>query len=178
MNNIDINSIIPSSSIFFDFDKTDTEGGMQTKDKMVWINEKPRDIEVLDKFLRSKFKLNFNSKYVYSLFLPPTGKDKTLTLPKPNQKFTHRVVISSITESPSISIGPRSHKLQFKANEAYLLTKPFSTMIELSFDNSPRLIIPAKKGFREKRITKKIDKRFIIVLDYYDGGETIEDDSK
>ena len=92
---------------------------------------------------------------------------KSLNLPKPNEKFTHRVVISSITESPSLCMGPRSHKIQFKANEAYLLTKPFSTMIELSFDNSPRLVIPARKGFRERRITKKVDKRHIIVLDYY-----------
>jgi len=168
MNNIDINSVIPSSSVFFDFDKLDKDGGIETKDKLVWLeDDKPRDIEVLDKFLRSKFKLSFEQKFVYSLFLPPTGKDKTLNLPKPNEKFTHRVVISSITESPSLCIGPRSHKIQFKSNEAYLLTKPFSTMIELSFDNSPRLVIPARKGFREKRITKKVDKRHIIVLDYY-----------
>ena len=167
MNNIDINSVIPSSSVFFDFDKMDKDGGIETKDRLVWLDDKPRDIEVLDKFLRSKFKLSFEQKFAYSLFLPPTCKDKSLNLPKPNEKFTHRIVISSITESPSLSMGPRSHKIQFKANEAYLLTKPFSTMIELSFDNSPRLVIPARKGFRERRITKKVDKRHIIVLDYY-----------
>ena len=145
MNNIDINSIIPSSSVFFDFDKTDKDGGIETRDKLVWLEDKPRDIEVLDKFLRSKFKLSFEQKFTYSLFLPPTGKDKSLNLPKPNEKFTHRVVISSITESPSLCMGPRSHKIQFKANEAYLLTKPFSTMIELSFDNNPRLVIQHEK---------------------------------
>ena len=168
MNNIDISNIMPSSSVFFDFDKTEKGGGIETKDKLVWLDDdKPRDIVMLDKFLRSKFKLSFEQKCVYSLFLPPTGKDKTLNLPKPNEKFTHRVVISSITESPSLCMGPRSHKIQFKANEAYLLTKPFSTMVELSFDNNPKLVIPARKGFREKRLIKKVNKRHIIVLDYY-----------
>ena len=68
MNNIDINSVIPSSSVFFDFDKMDKDGGIETKDRLVWLDDKPRDIEVLDKFLRSKFKLSFEQKFAYSLF--------------------------------------------------------------------------------------------------------------
>ena len=51
-------------------------------------------------------------------------------------------------------------------NEAYNISHPINAMMSFEFDNSKTLILPAKKGFRQRKFTKKVENRYIMMLDY------------
>jgi len=169
LRNMSISSMLPSLSLFFDINKikSDTTGSINPEqDRLVWLKDKPQHINVLDTFLRSKFNIPVQSKMVFSLYLPPTGKEKTIFIKKSSHKLISRVLISTIGESPEINIGRKTEKLKMKANEAYNIPYPVNGMMTIEFDNSRTLIIPARKGFRQQKMTKKIENRYIIMLDY------------
>ena len=169
LRNMSISSMLPSLSLFFDINKikSDTTGSINPEqDRLVWLKDKPQHINVLDTFLRSKFNIPVQSKMVFSLYLPPTGKEKTIFIKKSSHKLISRVLISTIGESPEINVGRKTEKMKMKANEAYNIPYPVNGMMTIEFDNSRTLIIPARKGFRQQKMTKKIENRYIIMLDY------------
>ena len=78
-----------------------------------------------------------------------------------------RVLISTIGESPEIEfMGRKSEVLRMKANEAYNIPFPINGMSDITFDNSRTQIIPPRKGFRQQRLTKKVENRYILMFDY------------
>lgn len=169
LRNMNISSLLPSLSLFFDINKikSDTTGSINPEqDRLVWLKDKPQHINVLDTFIRSKFNIPVQSKMVFSLYLPPTGKEKTIFIKKSSHKLISRVLISTIGESPEINIGRKTEKLKMKANDAYNIPYPVNGMMTIEFDNSRTLIIPARKGFRQQKMSKKIENRYIIMLDY------------
>jgi hypothetical protein len=169
LRNMSVSSMFPSVSLFFDINKImeDRTGSIQPEpQRLVWLKDKPRHIDVLDKFIRSKFEIPLSSKMVFSLYLPPTGKDKSLFIKKSQHKLISRVFISTIAESPEIVIGRKTEKMKMKTNEAYNIPYPVNSMMTIDFDNSRTLIIPARKGFRQQKMTKKIENRYIMMLDY------------
>jgi len=164
-----ISSLLPSVSLFFDINdiKGCTDGSIQPdENRIVWLKEKTKYINSIDTFLRSKFNIPSQSKMVFSLYLPPNGKDKTLVIKKSSHKLISRVIVSTISESPDISLGHRDEKLKMRPNEAYNVPYPVNGMMEIKFDNSRTLIIPARKGFRQQKLTKKVENRYIMMLDY------------
>lgn len=169
LRNMSVSSMFPSVSLFFDINKImeDRTGSIQPEpQRLVWLKDKPQHIDVLDKFIRSKFEIPLSSKMVFSLYLPPTGKDKSLFIKKSQHKLISRVFISTIAESPEIVIGRKTEKMKMKTNEAYNIPYPVNSMMTIDFDNSRTLIIPARKGFRQQKMTKKIENRYIMMLDY------------
>jgi len=169
LRNMSVSSMFPSVSLFFDINKImeDRTGSIQPEpQRLVWLKDKSQHIDILDKFIRSKFEIPLSSKMVFSLYLPPTGKDKSLFIKKSQHKLISRVFISTIAESPEIVIGRKTEKMKMKTNEAYNIPYPVNSMMTIDFDNSRTLIIPARKGFRQQKMTKKIENRYIMMLDY------------
>ena len=101
LRNMSVSSMFPSVSLFFDINKImeDRTGSIQPEpQRLVWLKDKPRHIDVLDKFIRSKFEIPLSSKMVFSLYLPPTGKDKSLFIKKSQHKLISRVFISTLID--------------------------------------------------------------------------------
>lgn len=169
LRNISISSMIPSVSLFFDINKLkeDQTGSIKPEeDRLVWLKDKPSQIDNLDKFIRGKFNIPQNSRMVCSLYLPPENNKSTLFIDKTKHKLVSRVMISTIGESPEIVLGRKTEKLRMKSNEAYNIPYPLNSLMTVEFNNSKTLIIPARKGFRQQKMTKKVENRYIILLDY------------
>ena len=169
LRNMSISSLLPSISLYFDINKIkeNRTGSIEPyTDRLVWLKDKTDSINVLDTFLRSKFNIPIQSKMVFSLYLPPSTKDKTLKIEKSKHKLISRILISTISESPEIVLGQKREKLKMKTNEAYNIPYPVNSMMSIEFDNSRTLIIPARKGFRQQKMTKKVENRHIMMFDY------------
>lgn len=161
--------MFPSLSLYFDIDKIKGDISNSIKPepgRLVWLKSKNSHIDALDKYMREKFQIPAESRMVFSLYLPPSGKDKTLFIKKSQHKLVSRVLVSTIAESPEIVIGRKTEKMKMKQNEAYNIPYPASAMMTIEFDNSRTLIIPARKGFRQLKMTKKVENRYIMMMDY------------
>ena len=161
--------MFPSLSLYFDIDKIKGDISNSIKPepgRRVWLKSKNSHIDALDKYMREKFQIPAESRMVFSLYLPPSGKDKTLFIKKSQHKLVSRVLVSTIAESPEIVIGRKTEKMKMKQNEAYNIPYPASAMMTIEFDNSRTLIIPARKGFRQLKMTKKVENRYIMMMDY------------
>ena len=166
--NLSISSMIPSTSLFFDINniKKLSEASIEPNPgRLVWMKSKPPEIIALDKFIRRKFELPTKSKMIFNLYRPPTTK-KNILIEKPKHKLTARIILSTIPESPEITVMGRTEKMKMKKDEAYIISEPVAHMITFDFDSSRTLIIPARKGFRQQRMTKKVENRYIMVFDY------------
>jgi len=169
LRNISISSLLPPISLFFDINKikSETEGSIKPeKDRLVWLKDKTQTINNMDTYIRSKFNIPQQSKMVFSLYLPPSAKDKYFNIKKSQHKLISRVIVSTIGESPEINMGHKTEKLKMKSGEAYNIPYPINSMMSIEFDNSRTLIIPARKGFRQQKMTKKIENRYIMMFDY------------
>ena len=121
----------------------------------------------MDESIRKAFDVPKEFKMVFRLYKPPEGSNPEPILSKPSRKMGQRVVISTIPESPSINLGHgKTQVFKMKAGEAYSIPYPINNMITVEFDNNRTLIIPARKGFRQQRRTKRVDKRYIMIFDY------------
>ena len=56
--------------------------------------------------------------------------------------------------------------MKMKTNEAYNIPYPVNSMMTIEFDNSKTLIVPARKGFRQQRMTKRVENRYVMMFDY------------
>jgi len=169
LRNMSISSMLPSLSLYFDIDKIKGDISNSIKPepgRLVWLKSKNSHIDALDKYMREKFQIPAESRMVFSLYLPPSGKDKTLFIKKSQHKLVSRVLVSTIAESPEIVIGRKTEKMKMKQNEAYNIPYPASAMMTIEFDNSRTLVIPARKGFRQMKMTKKVENRYIMMMDY------------
>lgn len=167
--NMSIASLLPSITVYLDIKKikSDLTGSINPdKHRLVWLKDKPHPIELLDSYLRKNFNIPDKSKMVFSLYLPPDPKDKSLNIKKTPHKLISRVLISTISESPEIVVGNKTEKLKMKSGEAYNITFPVNNMMNITFDNSRTLIIPARKGFRQQKMSKKVENRYILMFDY------------
>lgn len=168
--NMSVTGMLPSISLFFDIEKfKDTSGSINPDaDRYVWIaQDKPSHIVSLDKFLRAKFTIPEKSKMVFTLYTPPSTKDKHVYIKKSPHKLVSRVLISTIGESPEMEfMGRKTETLRMKANEAYNIPFPINGMTNITFDNSRSQIIPPRKGFRQQKLTKRVEKRYIMMFDY------------
>ena len=169
LRNMKISSLIPSTSLFFDIDKIKKirEDSIEPEPgRLVWMKNKPQEIAILDRFIRRKFEIPIKCKMVFSLYLPPTSKGGNLVIEKSKHKLISRVVVSTIAESPEITVMGKKETMKLKRDEAYIIGDPVATMLTMNFDNSRTLIIPARKGFRQQRLTKRVENRYIMLFDY------------
>ena len=75
--------------------------------------------------------------------------------------------MSTIGESPTIELmGKKSEKMKMVNGEAYSISFPVNGMTEVTFDNKRSFVVPPRKGFRQQRMTKKIENRYILMFDY------------
>lgn len=162
--------MFPTTTVFYDIEKLKllNEGCIESPPgRLVWFKDKPDLISGMDKGIRKAFKIEDKFKMVFTLYKPPQDGVKEPELTKSSKKLIQRVVLSTIHESPKLNLG-HSKTQQFKMTrgEAYSIPFPINKMISIQFDDSPTLIIPAKKGFRQQRRPKRVEKRYIMVFDY------------
>ena len=172
LKNIKIGDHLESISLFLDIDEfmKDKENSIYVanNNKLSWIKEeKSTYIDNMDSLFRKKLKIPDNYPLYVNVFYPPEShKDKPVEIKNTHLNISHRILISTIPESPCLTVKNKKETIRFKNNEAYIFPFPISKMINLEFDNKRTLIIPAKKGFRQLKMTKKIEKRYIIQFDY------------
>ena len=78
----------------------------------------------------------------------------------------NRVVISSIDETPEITVTGASEKINMSNWTAYMTPPMSSTHMSIEFDNSNIMTTIARKGHRAQRKVRQLENRFIIVIDY------------
>jgi len=156
--------------MYYDVDniKELKEGSFEAEPrKLVWIKEKPSSIVAMDTHLRKTFEIPDDGMMVFTLYQPPEKGDTNVVIKKPKQRLFSRVLFTTITESPQVSIMNRKNEtMKMKSGEAYSVPHPVNNMVEFEFDNKRTLIIPARKGFRQQRMTKKVENRYILMFDY------------
>ena len=141
--------------------------------KRLWVNGHfPEVMEVMERQLRKKFNIGDN-KVNICLYEPPeknsSGKyiEKFLNIKENKSNVMARFVLSSIHELCEVSFGnAHSDSIEFRPWVAYKTPDMIGGMLTYKFTNDRNLILPEKKGFRQVRKTKYIDKRYIIVFDY------------
>ena len=151
LRNMTISSLIPSTSLFFDIDKIKKlhEGCIEPEPgRLVWMKDKPPEIQTMDRYLRKKFEIPGKGKMVFSLYLPPTSGERNLIIEKAKHKLVARVIVSTIAESPEIIVMGKKETMKMKRDEAYIIGDPIAGMLSMNFDNNRTLIIPARKGFQ------------------------------
>jgi hypothetical protein len=165
-----ISDMFPTTSVYYDLDsvkKLDESKAIESPvGCLTWISEKPPVIMAMDKTLRRSFKVPDNSKMVFRLYKPPEFGFKEPMITKPGKKMSQRVLISTIAESPSIVFGNKTQLFKMKQGEAYSIPYPVNNMVNIQFDDKKTLIIPARKGFRQQKRTKRVEKRYIMIFDY------------
>ena len=169
LRNMTISSLFPSSTLFYDKDKIKNirKGSFESEPgRLVWLKDKPQEIRSIDTYLRKKFEIPGKGRMVFSLYLPPTSKGGNLVIEKAKHKLFVRIIVSTINESPEITVMGKKETMKMKPDEAYAIGDPITTMLNINFDNSRTLIIPARKGFRQQRLTKRVENRYIMVFDY------------
>lgn len=167
--NMMISDLFPSSAVYCDFEAIKKlEGGLESPPGcLTWLSEAPGVVNGMDKSIRKAFDIQEDFKMVFRLYKPPGPDSTEPVLTKPPRRMAQRVVISTIAESPCVNLGKGNRQgFKMKAGEAYAIPHPINSMITLEFDNNRTLIIPARKGFRQQRRTKRVEKRYIMVFDY------------
>ena len=169
--NTAISDMFPSSSVYYDLEALknldESDAVEAPQGRMTWLGAKPSMIQGMDKAIRKSFNIPEKFKMVFQLHKPPEHGLKEPVLSKPSRKMAQRVVISTIPESPELNLGTgRKQIFKMKGGEAYSIPYPVNTMITIEFDDKRTLIIPARKGFRQQRRTKRVEKRYIMVFDY------------
>ena len=170
LRNLSVTSLFPSSSLYYDIDKIKAlrEGSFEPEPRrLVWMKEKPASVVAMDTHIRKSFEIPAGGMMVFTLYQPPEKGDANVVLKKPKQRLFSRVLFTTIAESPQVSIMNRKNEtMRMKSGEAYSIPHPVNNMVEFEFDNKRTLIIPARKGFRQQRMTKKVENRYILVFDY------------
>ena len=157
------------SNDFIDNPKT----SIYSNGKRAWFQDhKPDVIKQIDSQLRKRFDIGDN-KVSVCLYYPPERdsnknfKEKKLIIKDGNQNVLSRVIVSTIGETTNISYGKMSgESIELKSWVAYKSPPMIGGMLTYTFDNSSSVVIPAKKGFRQVRKSKKIDSRHVLVFDY------------
>jgi hypothetical protein len=170
LRNLSVTSLFPSNALYYDVDtiKGLREGSFEAEPRrLVWIKEKPASVTAMDTHIRKTFEIPSGGMMVFTLYQPPEKGDSNVVLKKPKQRLFSRVLVTTIAESPQVSIMNRKNEtMKMKSAEAYSVPHPVNNMVEFEFDNKRTLIVPARKGFRQQRMTKKVENRYILVFDY------------
>ena len=142
--------------------------------KRAWFNGNlPAVLEQIDRQIRKRFGIKEDNKLIVVVHYPPEMNEKKKPLQKnliikenkPN--VMSRFLISTTHEVCDVTIGSsQPDTLEFKSWMAVKTPEMIGGMLSYNFNNDRTLIIPPKKGFRQVRKTKKIESRYVIVLDY------------
>ena len=166
-----ISDLFPCSSVYYDFDalqKLEATNAIESPEGCFsWLDDKPPLVASIDSSIRKTFSVPIESKMVFRLIKPPEFTKKEPVIPKPSRKVTQRVIISTIAESPVLDIGGgRTQIFKMKGGDAYSIPYPVNKMVSIQFDNKRTMVIPARKGFRQQKRTKRVEKRYIMLFDY------------
>lgn len=153
--------------------------------KRIWINGiLPESFEQMDRQLRKRFGIKDN-KVVVCVHYPPEKKedgkykDKFLSIRENKSNVMTRFILSTTQDLCEINLGnSQSDKAEFKSWVAYKTPDMIGGMLSYKFLNEKNLVLPERKGFRQVRKTKHLDKRYIIVFDYLISKDEVKELSK
>tara|TARA_R110000772_G_scaffold141475_3_gene251120 strand:- start:274 stop:960 length:687 start_codon:yes stop_codon:yes gene_type:complete len=142
--------------------------------KRCWINGNlPVTLQQIDRQIRKRFGIKDDNKLIALVHYPPEVDDskkpleKNLIIKENKPNVMSRFLISTTHEVCDVTIGSsQPDTLEFKSWVAIKTPEMIGGMLSYNFSNDKSLVIPAKKGFRQVRKSKKLDSRYIIVLDY------------
>ena len=150
------------------------ESSVYSSGKRAWFKgDLPTSLAQMDRQLRKRFKIGDDNKVVTVLHYPPFTDDsnkpyeKSLLIKENKPNVMSRFLISTTHEVCDVTIGSsQPDTLEFKSWVAIRTPEMIGGMLSYNFSNDKSLVIPAKKGFRQVRKSKKLDSRYIIVFDY------------
>ena len=172
LKNLKIGDHLDSISVFLDIEEfmKDKKNSffVANHNKRSWVGEeKSTYIDNMDSLFRSKLKIPSNYPLYVSVYYPPEShKSKPVEIKSSQLNISHRILISTIPESPTLTVKTIKEIIKFKNNEGYIFPYPVTKMLNFEFNNNRTLIIPARKGFRQLKMTKNIEKRYIVQFDY------------
>jgi len=145
----------------------ETHSGVFSKNKRAWFqeSEKPKIIKLINQQVMKHFEISDDATYVVCVHYPPESEKMTL-IKEQNPNIINRVVISSINETPTVSFGNSSEVIELSNWTAYLMPMLTSSMLNLEFSNDKIMKTQPKKGHRIQKKLKKLEDRYIIIIDY------------
>ena len=141
---------------------TEETQGIFSGNKRMWLhnNEKPKIISQIVEQVTKHFKISETHPRV-CMYYPGDVYIKEQSL-----NIMNRVIISSIDETPEVTVSGASDKINMSNWTAYMTPPMSSSLMTIEFDNSKVMTTIARKGHRAQRKVRKIENRFIIVIDY------------
>ena len=148
--------------------------------KRLWLGDgKPEVIQNIDLQIRKRFSIPVENQLKVCLYYPPEKSgdkylEKYLELKGLSSNIFSRFIISTSYELCEVGFrNVESENVEIKPWVAYRSPPMVGGMLSYKFKNEPNLIIPPKKGFRQVRRKKNLDKRFVMVFDYIISKEDI-----
>lgn len=141
---------------------TEDTQGIFSNNKRMWLhnNDKPKVISQIVEQVTKYFKISETHPRV-CVHYPGDVHIKEQSI-----NIMNRVIISSIDETPEITISGASDKINMSNWTAYMTPPMSSSIMSIEFDNSKVMTTVARKGHRAQRKVRHIENRFIIVIDY------------
>ena len=145
----------------------ESNSGIFSNNKRAWFqnSERPKIIDLINKQIMKYFNITTSSTSIVCVHYPPTSEKMTL-IKEQNPNIINRVVISSINETPTVSFGNSSEIIELNNWTGYLMPMLTSSMLNLEFNNDKIMKTQPKKGHRARKKIKKIEDRYIIIIDY------------
>ena len=150
------------------------ESNVYSNGKRAWFKEtKPNVINQIDRQIRKRYNIPEENNMIACLHYPPeideNGKikDKKMVIKENKENVLHRFLITTIHDVCDVTLA-NTHPETFEMRPwvSYKIPDMVGGMLSYQFSNDRNLIIPAKKGFRQVRKTRKVESRHILILDY------------
>ena len=162
------------------------DSSVYSNGKRAWFHGNlPESLEQMNRQLRKRYNIKDNNKIIVCVYYPPEKKEdgkykeKFLSIKENKSNVMTRFILSTANELCEISLGSsQTDKAELKSWVAYKTPDMIGGMLSYKFANERNLVLPPKKGFRQVRKTKQLDKRYVIVFDYLISKNEVEELSK
>lgn len=142
--------------------------------KRAWFGqEKPETLRQIDIQLRKKYNIPEENKMICCVYYPPEKgsnnkyTEKKVILKNNKTSIFNRFIVSTIQELCTATYGSSQPDVfEMRSWISYKTPDMIGGMLDYVFSNDKNLTIPAKKGHRQVRKVKNLDKRYILVFDY------------
>jgi len=171
-----ISEKIEKTAIKLDFDdifktlEEKKEKSIKKNDGFVWINDKPEDLENIDKLLRSRYNLSDKLKSIVTYY----DRNKIIYINSNDEKIFYRIFITNVNSYMSISFSDiNGDPFELQKGYAYRMPGAASGVLQYEF-NYGKIKPEAKKGQRNKTVIQRVDERRILVFDYFLSQKTLD----
>lgn len=144
---------------------------IDTKEKKVWIDQKPQLINEIDQKIRKKFNIEPSLRFVVSLY-KPNDDEKNLVIKNTVKNSFINIIISSINDKVTLKDKQETSQIEIKKWTAYYPFVFLSNGYDYEFVNSKQYNTTAKKGYRSVKKIRNYENRYVLKFDYILDSET------